>query len=173
MHVDGYGMTGACEGDSGGPLLTRASDGSLRVAGILTAGAPSCLGQDRYVRLDTLAGWAQSITGDYVPPPQDCGSVNAEGRCFSGAALFCDGSVLQTADCSSAGAKCGWDASQAGFRCVARGESPCEGIDALGTCRGTAAVTCVDGELVSVSCGACGACRPTAATGAPYCASGD
>lgn len=173
LHVDGYGMTGACLGDSGGPLLARASDGSLRVAGILSAGSPTCMDQDRYVRVDAAADWVEETVGPYASPQQECGSIGVEGRCLSGAALFCDAGVLQADDCAAAGAACGWDATQAGFRCVPLHTSACEEVDAVGACRGTAALTCVAGELVTTSCGACGACRPAGATGAPYCVSGD
>lgn len=46
--VDGQGRTGACGGDSGGPLLARERDGSVRVFGALSAGSEDCRGIDLY-----------------------------------------------------------------------------------------------------------------------------
>lgn len=50
--VSADGESGACSGDSGGPILGQDSDGQPLVLGILTAGHPSCLAQDRYQRTD-------------------------------------------------------------------------------------------------------------------------
>jgi secreted trypsin-like serine protease len=68
--VSSDGANGACEGDSGGPLVALNGNGSARVAGVLTAGHPSCLGHDRYVRVDRLASWLNEQIG-----LNDCGSV--------------------------------------------------------------------------------------------------
>lgn len=43
IWVDGNGVSGACLGDSGGPLLVKDSDGAWRVAGILDRGDASCV----------------------------------------------------------------------------------------------------------------------------------
>jgi secreted trypsin-like serine protease len=50
------GTTGACIGDSGGPLLVS-RDGRFKVVGVLQDGDPSCLGEDYYVRVDRFASW--------------------------------------------------------------------------------------------------------------------
>jgi hypothetical protein len=55
--VTGEGRSGACAGDSGGPLLGTSSNGTVGVLGVLDDGDSSCLGEDRYTRLDRLAGW--------------------------------------------------------------------------------------------------------------------
>jgi hypothetical protein len=55
--VDGMGRSGACTGDSGGPLLGRADDGRTRVLGILDDGDSSCVGEDFYTRLDRMMDW--------------------------------------------------------------------------------------------------------------------
>lgn len=46
--VDGAGVTGACGGDSGGPLLAKERDDSVRVFGALSAGSADCRGIDVY-----------------------------------------------------------------------------------------------------------------------------
>jgi len=55
--VDGAGASGACTGDSGGPLLLRAPSGQLRVAGILSVGSASCTEIDVYQRVAPVADW--------------------------------------------------------------------------------------------------------------------
>lgn len=65
IAVDGAGESGACEGDSGGPLLvpdgaTSIGDGGRatpRVAGVLSRGSASCRGIDVYTRADAIADW--------------------------------------------------------------------------------------------------------------------
>jgi secreted trypsin-like serine protease len=51
------GKTGACVGDSGGPLLGKTMDGRIEVLGLLEAGSASCTGEDFYTRLDRLKSW--------------------------------------------------------------------------------------------------------------------
>ena len=58
--VDGGGETGACTGDSGGPLLL-ARDGELRVLGILSAGSASCTEIDVYQRVAPVGQWIERI----------------------------------------------------------------------------------------------------------------
>lgn len=168
--VDGFGVTGACTGDSGGPLLARSSDGSLQVGGILTTGSSTCTSRDRYVRLDTAAGWVEEIAGSSDVPRQACGSIDDTGRCLRGAALWCEGGLLQTSDCSGLGEGCGWDSGQAGFRCVEARATTCAELDGLGVCRPGATVACVAGAPLTVPCGNCASCRIDGRTGAPYCA---
>jgi hypothetical protein len=55
--VHGHGRSGACGGDSGGPLLARDDAGRVRVIGLLDAGHASCVQDDRYTRMDVLADW--------------------------------------------------------------------------------------------------------------------
>lgn len=63
--VDGAGASGACTGDSGGPLLV--SEGQqLVVAGILSGGDATCMGRDIYTRLDAQLDWLQQQLG--TPP---------------------------------------------------------------------------------------------------------
>ena len=55
--VSGNGISGACEGDSGGPLLTKDSAGNAVLIGILASGSASCRGEDRFTRLDIVSDW--------------------------------------------------------------------------------------------------------------------
>ena len=63
ITVDGAGRSGACSGDSGGPLLVATQAGEPAVAGILSAGSADCRGIDRYVRVDRAWRWLS----DQVP----------------------------------------------------------------------------------------------------------
>lgn len=63
--VDGMGESGACTGDSGGPLLYVHSDGAVRVLGTLDEGDASCLGRDHFVRADLIAEWLQPFGEDF------------------------------------------------------------------------------------------------------------
>jgi Trypsin len=55
--VDGAGESGACTGDSGGPLLLRTVHGELRVAGVLSVGSASCTELDVYQRVAPVEDW--------------------------------------------------------------------------------------------------------------------
>jgi hypothetical protein len=144
--VDGRGASGACEGDSGGPLLLRGPDGAARVAAILAIGSDSCTGTDEYVRLDAIQAWVQATVGPVVPGVLDCGSISSEGRCLYGSAIWCSDARLAGDHCAS-GTQCGWDPRQAGFRCVDPASDPCEGVGSVGTCRDGAALSCTQGTL--------------------------
>jgi hypothetical protein len=168
VTVDGFGTSGACAGDSGGPLLARGRDGRVVVAGVLSTGSASCREDDNYVRLDAAAAWMDEIMGTLDGGNADCGAVSAEGRCLFGAALHCDGSTL-ISDVCEAGTRCGWDTASAGFRCVKPALDPCDGVDSLGGCRDGAAARCVAGTLELEPC-ACGqSCGLDGTTGGPRC----
>jgi Trypsin len=169
IRVDGFGVTGACEGDSGGPLLARSADGSLVVAGTLSSGSASCRGSDGYVRADAASDWLTGLAGTYAAPAPACGSIDAVGRCLYGSALWCEDDVLTSQACAASYEVCGWDDDASGFRCVPVHGARCANTDGVGACRGAAAATCDAGEAVLTPCGACNACRLDGQTGAPYC----
>jgi S1-C subfamily serine protease len=62
IWVSGDGKSGACAGDSGGPLLTRNGSGSVVALGALSQGSADCLGLDRYVRLSSVRRWLDERT---------------------------------------------------------------------------------------------------------------
>lgn len=150
LAVDGEGRTGACAGDSGGPMLARVGDGTVRVIGVLSAGSVDCLGRDLYVR---------SVNGERffadLPSPQclsaDCGGIGQEGRCFGSISVWCDGAEIHARDCTPDRA-CGWSQAEQGYRCVSADEDPCSGSDAWGHCLGHAARHCDHGVLTVRDC---------------------
>jgi len=168
IMVDGFGQSGACIGDSGGPLLKRGPDGSVTVVGILSSGADSCLDQDSYVTLAPASDWLASVMGSTAMDRPGCGSFTSEGRCFDSTAIWCESGELVSTACPS-DLNCGWDRQALGFRCVPPKSDPCSGADSFGECRNDSAVRCVAGELTAVDCGPCGACRFDRETGEAAC----
>ena len=57
IWVDGKGVSGACDGDSGGPLLWLDDAGSPSVIGVLSEGSSGCLGLDVYTPTSALTQW--------------------------------------------------------------------------------------------------------------------
>ena len=90
MTIDGQGVRGVCFGDSGGPVMVLATDGSVRVAGALSNGDNSCLGRDNYTRVDVYREWIESYTGPTPDPGGGCGTLGAEGRCLGDQASWCE-----------------------------------------------------------------------------------
>lgn len=170
LTVAGFGRSGACDGDSGAPLLMR-EGGVPVVAGVLWGGSRTCLHEDQYLRTDLsdFGSWVQSVVGTApsAPAARSCGGISAEGRCLYGSALWCDADVLVSDPCED-DRVCGWSPADSGYRCVAP-SAPCAGVDDIGECRDGQVVRCVLGRTQTTSCEACGACRVLAQTGAPYC----
>jgi len=69
--VDGMGHTGACDGDSGGPLFLQSDDERVRLAGVLSIGEANCAGKDLYVRVDAVRDWIQANVGELDPSCAD------------------------------------------------------------------------------------------------------
>lgn len=156
VTIDGEGERGVCFGDSGGPLMVMADDGSVRVIGDLSYGDGSCVGRDHYTRVDNQVDWIEGYVGPIPDAPLGCGAVDAVGRCREGRAVFCaDGETLVTEECPT-GSACGWDGAVEGFRCVPEGTDPCDGVDGQGACDGTAARWCDRGVLRTRDCAGCG-----------------
>lgn len=170
LRVDGLGRSGACEGDSGGPVLARSRDGRPVVLGTLSSGAASCVGRDSFIRTDAVAPWLDANLPEAGPDSAvACGQITSDGKCLYGAALRCVDHQLSATPCES-GQVCGWDFASASFGCVSADADPCQGAGSLGMCDGNVAVTCVAGERVSHDCAACGKCQLAASNGSPRCA---
>jgi hypothetical protein len=168
ITVNGFGASGACLGDSGGPLLVRTPDGTLTVAGVLSAGSETCTADDHYVRLDALGSWVASLVSASPPTDRECGTIGAQGRCLYGSAMWCANAQLEATPCTG-DQSCGWDPGASGFRCVARASDPCAGVDSVGRCVGDTASWCNAGMLELSQCGPCGDCNVEGTTGGPIC----
>jgi len=133
--VDGAGLSGACNGDSGGPLLIRDTGGEVAVAGVLSGGSVTCRGLDRYTRVDVARGWLGSSLVE-APGPHSCGALDRVGRCFDGMAVWCDAGERRASPCED-GDSCGWSREAAGFRCLPAAEDLCRAsmIAGLATAR--------------------------------------
>jgi len=154
VTMDGEGTRGACNGDSGGPLLDVHADGTIVVVGLLSEGDASCRGHDRYLRVDLLEAWVASVRQSRESDP--CGSLTWEGICHEGQLpTWCAGDHIRTEVCGP-DELCGWSAEQLGFRCVDEALDPCRGAGPLGSCDGDVLLECTSGVLQETDCGACG-----------------
>jgi hypothetical protein len=172
LVVSAERLGGACFGDSGGPLLVRADDGSVRTLGLLAFGAVSCFGLDHYTRVDELGSWAAEAGLDLDISERASGAderLGTAGRCFDERAVWFEEGILRATVCSGDQA-CGWSRESRGYRCVVPAEDDCRGIDELGMCWGGYAVTCASGQLEENACSTCGfECRRSPQTGAAIC----
>jgi hypothetical protein len=149
--VDGQGRSGACDGDSGGPLLARDARGALVVLGVLSGGASSCQQLDSYVRLDVARDWIRSWVGA-PPPAAGCDAIDSVGRCYDGRSVRCEGGALRVEECV-APSRCAL-AAAGHYGCIAQEESPCGFVDQLGACQEGRALRCDAGHLTAADCGA-------------------
>ncbi len=148
--MDGRGRSGACFGDSGGPLLGRGDDGTVRVFGSLEAGSSDCLGLDLYARVHNTDPLFLAALDDNCGPAT-CGEIGYEGRCFSRKAVWCEVGETRSESCQG-DEQCGWDASVPGYRCIREGDGPCPGVDGFGACVGNQLRVCAAGRLSKVNC---------------------
>lgn len=167
LTINGQGKHGVCFGDSGGPVMVIADDGSARVAGALSNGDNSCVGYDNYTRVDAVRSWIEGYIGVIQPAgPVPCGATTATGRCDGGVASWCgaDGS-LKTATCGS-DERCSWSNPESGWRCVTEAQDACLGLSYQGACDGNVLRWCDTGGLMMRDCGACGeTCVPNDESG--------
>jgi len=166
LATTGYGASGACGGDSGGPLPGRDATGQVVVLGILSSGSSSCQGTDRFVRLDREIDWLAE-NGVAGASPGSCGALSSVGRCFDGQAVWCEGETLQTESCAS-GSRCGWDVMRSGYRCVDPLQG-CAGADAFGDCLDGRAIACGSDGRHTADCDPCSRCGFDPATGIASC----
>jgi len=164
LIVDGQGRSGACDGDSGGPLLGRGDDGLVEVLGVLDDGATSCRGVDRYTRLDLLVDWAPFV--EHVPTETrgavvGCAGLEQLGSCMRGRAFYCDNGERRVDDCAFSGQGCGWDRTAEAYRCVAEEDDACAGIGSFSQCEGQTLLSCSSGTPLARPCDTCaGRCTP-------------
>lgn len=151
ITVDAPQRSGACFGDSGGPLLQRCDGGEACVVGVLSQGSSTCQGQDHYVRVDAATDWLfANIAPDVTQGSQvHCDGISNEGACLGGRAVFCSEAGLVSQLCTST-APCGWSNDAAGYRCTSGG--PCGSLTQLGTCENNMALSCNHGNIVTDDC---------------------
>jgi hypothetical protein len=165
--VDGLGSGGACGGDSGGPLLSIAQDGSLRILGILSRGSYTCAHEDRYVRSDLLVDWVTARTGSRDSPQTPCRNVSTGGRCWGRTLLRCNDSTWSIATCPET---CGWSTARSSWDCVDQISDACSGVPREGVCVSSQLSWCEAGLLKTVDCSRCyGYCGFDAARGEWAC----
>lgn len=138
LATDGFGHSGACDGDSGAPLLVWSAEG-LVLAGVLTRGSASCRGVDEFVNIADIHPWIDAGTDVPSPDVSDCGNIDQYGRCIENVLTTCIGDHFEFEECEEV---CGWSGSA--YACIARGGSACVG-DHKGVCDGDSAVGCDHG----------------------------
>jgi len=152
LVVDGMGQRGLCYGDSGGPSMILDGNNAPRLAGVLSWGDDSCVDRDHYARADLALAWIENYTGPTpVPDGAPCGSLDAIGRCSGDRAVWCQDSLVSSAQCTT----CGWDGGAGGFRCI-DGADPCAGWDRIGGCDTQGAHWCDNGTPRSADCSCLG-----------------
>lgn len=156
VTTDGGSVSGACRGDSGGPLLYRDGRGDLFALGVLSKGDTACKGLDIYTRVDDLAEWIQVVQLD--AQAMGCSGLSQVGQCERGVARYCRANQPVRDVCISHQV-CGWSVEQAGFRCVDEAGDACGGAAAGGKCDGNDLLTCEAGRVKRSSCGPCASCR--------------
>jgi hypothetical protein len=158
LVVNGMNVHGVCFGDSGGPSMRISPAGDTRVLGALGYGDPSCVGRDRYTRVDGARAWIEEWTG--VTPgagPRPCGTETATGHCGAtgNTAYWCENNVLQQVVCGT-GESCAWQAPSSTWRCGPVAADTCGGVTAFGACDGEALSWCDLGTARSRACNQCG-----------------
>lgn len=172
VTINGQGSRGVCFGDSGGPVMVIAEDGTTRVAGALSWGDPDCLGMDRYTRIDSYRDWVLSFIGevpDPVPPPApECnGAATTFGSCNGDTLSWCAGDTVVERPCASCGGEvCGLLDASRGYACL---EPACREVPAGGYCDGSVLTSCATGVRASNDCAAAGSICDLSADGGASC----
>ena len=132
LAIDGRGLTGACGGDSGGPILTLNMRGTPVILGVLRGGSDDCVSRDNYVRLDveSIREWLEeqiSMTWPTYPVGALCDNLTFHGRCVAEHVEYCgEDFLVKRKDClgTSRQQTCSFINLEAGYDC--RDISTCE-----------------------------------------------
>jgi hypothetical protein len=112
--VYGGGVSSVCFGDSGGPGMWTFADGTVRVAGTVSWGDPSCVDYDHFARTD----YNLDFLLPYVGAEDPCGGLTWEGRCEGDIAVWCVDGTTYRRDCAACGQFCADAGPSWGFYCV-------------------------------------------------------
>lgn len=113
FEVGGLGEAGVCAGDSGGPALLAAADGTWRVFGIASVNAAGCGGIGHYARAWDAVPWIEAESGlDITPCHDPDGTWHPDFRCSEFAPADDLGAGTWTDHCAAAprgdvGTSCG------------------------------------------------------------------
>ena len=171
LTINGEGQHGVCFGDSGGPVMIIAADGSARVAGALSNGDGNCVGYDRFTRVDTYRDWILSYIGEVPvvdPPEPECGGVaTAFGRCDGDRLVWCaNGDVVERPCGSCGGDTCGLLDASSGYACL---DASCASLPTGGSCAGSVLTTCASGSRTTRDCSSAGDICDLDGSGAAAC----
>ncbi|MEZ4385132.1 MAG: trypsin-like serine protease [Nannocystaceae bacterium] len=167
--VDGRGRSGACGGDSGGPLLGRDDRGRVRVVGLLDSGHVSCVRDDHYTRADALADWWPFDWREAEAVDRGCEGLDAEGVCVRGQAMRCGADDALVVERCGAEERCGQRSDEAGFTCVAAADDACDGAGSEPVCDGDLLIRCEGGGQVVEDCACGGSCAEWTPGGSAGC----
>jgi hypothetical protein len=112
--VYGGGVSSVCFGDSGGPGMWTFPEGTVRVAGTVSWGDPSCVDYDHFARTDDNLDFLLPYVGAEDP----CGGLTWEGRCEGDVAVWCIDGTTYRRDCAACDQLCGDAGPSWGFYCV-------------------------------------------------------
>ncbi len=160
LKVEGLGKSGACDGDSGGPLLRRLDSGAAGVIGVLARGSQSCTGVDVYTKTASIDAWLTANVGPKVATAR-CGTLTS--RCYGARAVHCENNRATSVACAQT---CGYE--DGAYRCDPATDA-CGGITELGECQGEDALSCDHGVVVVRACAMCGGCLVASASGRAQC----
>lgn len=87
----------SCNGDSGGPAFIQDSDGSWKLAGVVSCGNFECSSYGVYTRVDRFLGFlGQAGTPDFAGVLATCPASSAEGICEGSTLVKCHTDCFQT-----------------------------------------------------------------------------
>ncbi|MGC6418494.1 MAG: S1 family peptidase [Bradymonadia bacterium] len=120
VTVNGNGIAGVCNGDSGGPVLSINLRGKPVILGVLFGGSATCTGEDYFTRLDPLRDWIddgiQRSWSD-IPEGSRCRDLTFLGRCVNNTVEWCNEQLeVQRLQCPSQ-AHCIYVNNQEGYYC--------------------------------------------------------
>lgn len=180
--------SGTCNGDSGGPSLLRIND-KVVVVGTVSWGDTGCRGEGHFALASYHAHWVQqqvaavADNADAAATPGSagdaaadtaCGGIGFQGTCQGEIAVWCEDGALQQRDCADDGQACGDTGGELGYYCLDPdtddASAGCQGYTFAGTCEGSVAVWCEDGQVLWYDCADDGlACGWVAAESGYWC----